>query len=488
MQNGNGLNPGDFADGYGETFVNLVQGTLVLPVPGQKDKYHILHTSYKLFDDPFDFIGFALLHSDVDMAANGGLGAVTAKNQLLVSDSLWLGMLTATQHANGRDWWVLTREWSTRNTFYKLLVSPDGIAVDTQSAGTKINDGLGQAVFSPDGSKYAVVNGSIDSELQIFDFDRCSGQLSNEVRISYPRELHNILSPGIAISPNSRFLYFSATDTLYQYDLWADSIAASEEIVGVWDGNVDPFANLFFLAQLASDGRIYLSVKNGSNYLHYIENPDEKGLACDFVQRGVDLMNRNGTGLPNSLNYRLGPLDGSPCDTLGFDNVPVAKFRCTLYSNDYLTVAFTDLSHHEPATWQWDFGDNTTSQDAGPVHTFPGDGAYNVCLSVSNMNGEDVFCKTVYIGTTAAGEVPMGEGVLLVYPNPAKGQATVEFPQLKAEGEVRVFDQTGRLMFFSKLEAGQTVQAVSLQGFLPGLYVVTIEGSGRTLAAKLVVM
>ncbi|MBK8966601.1 MAG: hypothetical protein IPM36_07930 [Lewinellaceae bacterium] len=59
--------------------------------------------------------------------------------------------------------------------------------------------------------------------------------------------------------------------------------------------------------------------------------------------------------MPNFPNYRLGPLDGSPCDTLGLDNLPAAHFRWEFWDTlTPLNVSFTDLSIYEPATWQWD--------------------------------------------------------------------------------------------------------------------------------------
>ena len=61
-------------------------------------------------------------------------------------------------------------------------------------------------------------------------------------------------------------------------------------------------------------------------------------------------------------NYRLGPLNSSPCDTLGINNVPVANFRID-DSLNLFSRYFYDLSYHEPAEWLWDFGDGTTSKD-----------------------------------------------------------------------------------------------------------------------------
>lgn len=490
MQNGTGLSPDDFASANGEDFVYLPQASIILPAPGQEGVYYLLHAPYNLFTVPFDFIGYAFLYTTIDMNQNNGLGKVTEKNKLLISDWLWLGKLTAVQHGNGRDWWALERQWLT-NMYYKVLVSPNGVEVaDTMVAGTAVPEGLAQAVFSPDGSKYAVVNGyRIDSTyIQIFDFDRCTGELSNEVVIFHGSTIYAV---GLAISPNSRFLYFSARNTLYQYDLWADDIAASEEIVGIYDGFTDPFQTSFFLAQLAPDGKIYITPTNGTPYLHVIEKPNEKGLACDFRQHAVHLGSYNGTGLPNNPNYRLGPLDGSPCDTLGINNVPKAKFRCQQDSVDYQTVSFTDLSYYEPASWGWDFGDNSTSQDTSPVHIFPIDGVYEVCLTVSNINGENTFCKTLYIGVSALNEHLEDDKLVKIYPNPASEWLVIE--QNKAmvqQGEFRLFNMLGEEIKKIKIKDWSIPHQLGIGELPNGSYYwnVSIEGkmmqSGKIIKIK----
>jgi len=58
------------------------------------------------------------------------------------------------------------------------------------------------------------------------------------------------------------------------------------------------------------------------------------------------------------------------------------------------TVTFTDLSTGNPATWAWDFGDQTTSTEQNPVHVYTHEGAYDVTLTVTNTYGTDTVKKT----------------------------------------------------------------------------------------------
>lgn len=51
------------------------------------------------------------------------------------------------------------------------------------------------------------------------------------------------------------------------------------------------------------------------------------GTLCNYKQHAVNFGKSIAITMPNYPNYRLGPLDGSPCDTLGLNNIPLAAFR-----------------------------------------------------------------------------------------------------------------------------------------------------------------
>ena len=65
-----------------------------------------------------------------------------------------------------------------------------------------------------------------------------------------------------------------------------------------------------------------------------------------------------------------------------------------------LTVHFTDLSTHAPASWTWNFGDGTGSSQQHPTHTYSTAGQYLVSLTVSNAAGSDSIVSTSYVHVT----------------------------------------------------------------------------------------
>lgn len=68
-------------------------------------------------------------------------------------------------------------------------------------------------------------------------------------------------------------------------------------------------------------------------------------------------------------------------------------------SSGYLTYQFMDASVGEIDTWSWDFGDGVIINEQNPVHTFPAEGVYYVCLTISNATNTcyNTYCEYVYV-------------------------------------------------------------------------------------------
>lgn len=309
MLNGTGLSPGWYVDQYPEGLA-IPQGVLILPKPEASGVYYLFHTTLDVWATAS---ALHLYLSVIDMSLDGGLGAVVIKNQELIADELNSGKLCAVRHANGRDWWVFTHRLNT-DIYYRLLVTPAGVAVDgTQSIGAVHPPDAGQVCFSPDGSSFAYFY----EDVEVLPFDRCSGLFSDPILATVGQ-----FDPGrgVAFSPSGRFAYISTVEDVYQFDMDATDIAASMVQIAHWDSTYSPeppFATLFNIAQLAPDGKIYIGTGNSTDKLHVVHNPDEPGLACNMEQHGIALPRYFSNSLPNHPNYHLGPLAGSPCDTLG---------------------------------------------------------------------------------------------------------------------------------------------------------------------------
>ena len=400
------------------------------------------------------------------------------KHKFILQDSLTYGNFQACKHANGRDWWITFMKFKS-NVFYSILVTPDTIYPPKQQAIGKIReaDAGGQGKFSPKGTHFAFA--SIECGLNLYDFNRVTGKYSNPRYFKYPNSIPDY-SSGLSFSPDGRFLYFCNALEMYQVDLNGANDSIVPELIAGYDGFKDPIfgETLFLHSQLAPDGKIYWGTGPTSRFLHVTNYPNKQGKSCGFTQHSVQLPNFNDLGMPSWPNYRLGPIDGSPADTLGIDNIPVANFRADQDSLNFLDLQFQDLSYYEPATWSWDFGDGTMSSDTSPVHTYPKKGTYIVCLTVSNVNGSNTICDTLKIGTSATESQNQTE--ISVYPNPAKNHVLFimndYYPQ---HGRINLYDNLGRLQKSKKMNQGWN--NLEVQDLPRGVYYYEVVDDGRQL-------
>jgi len=478
--NGGGLNS---QDQYGAT---QPQGVLVLPWPEHHNKFKMLISEIKNYGQPVLVAGWKIYQNVIAGVNDNDQFEIIEKKIEIIQDTLEAGQITAVKHANGRDWWILIPE-SYTNRYYTMLLDTDGLTIkDTQAVGIPFIDGLGQSTFSPDGTKYARSNGiylNQPKQLYIYDFDRCVGKLNNPIYIEYE---NTGLGAGCAISPNSRFLYAISRQQIWQFDLWEPDIESSKTLVAQWDGFVHngQFSTTFSLAQLAPDGRIYISCPNSNPYLHVIEHPDRKGVACQVRQRAIHLPNYNSYSIPNFPNFRLGPIDGAACDTLSLDNRPLCNWRWEQEDTlAPLQVTFTDLSSYEPTEWHWDFGDGTLSQDTSPVHNYTANGTYYVCLGVSNQYSSDTLCQVVQLGVSATHN-PLLQSHIKVSPNPFQERLTISSPPMDS-GVFRLYGQMGRLLCEKRLVF--EVTDIDTGTLPPGMYFWEVIGkAGRAKAGKII--
>lgn len=68
------------------------------------------------------------------------------------------------------------------------------------------------------------------------------------------------------------------------------------------------------------------------------------------------------------------------------------------YAVDTLSVKFSDATAGDPTDWLWDFGDGNTSSEQNPQHIYTSPGKYTVCLTVTNICGDDSNCSEVQVG------------------------------------------------------------------------------------------
>ena len=254
----------------------------------------------------------------IDLQLQGGLGGVIQgqENLIAIQDTI-TNTMAVCKHGNGRDWWVVVLKDST-NIAYTLLLTRTGIgSVTQQTINVPLHHNDGQSVFSPDGKRYAYHERTftnlafpVTHGIRIFDFDRCTGLFSNEQIVDLVE--WNYSGNGLCFSPNSKYLYFTTFNDVYQINTDTTNLQASLTKVATYDGFYSPYPSLntdFWQMYLAANGKIYICSGSSVIDMHYIDSPDSGGLSCNVVQHGLHLPTYSGRGHVLHPNYYLG------CDT-----------------------------------------------------------------------------------------------------------------------------------------------------------------------------
>lgn len=323
MPNGFGLYAVYEFPNYGS---NVSEGTLIIPYPNHPDSF-LIFTSSNLLDT-------GIHYSIVNMLMNSSNGDVEVKNVHLYHQKIYQA-LTAVRHANGRDWWVISHKLNG-DSFYWFLIDPSGVTGPfVQNIGPNISNGgfdlEGETDVSLDGSKFLMV---CQRSVDVYDIDRCKGQLKNHLPILYFNMSYGAL--GASFSPNGKLFYSTAKgDTLFQYNLddAPDSIYLKRKLIfdNIYYSPTGSTGHPLNILKLGRDNKLYFTLQyevlpsnvfdSINTKLSVINFPDSIGSACGLSLNSVDLGGRRTlVDLPNMPNYNLGPIDGSACDTLGLNN------------------------------------------------------------------------------------------------------------------------------------------------------------------------
>jgi PKD repeat protein len=231
---------------------------------------------------------------------------------------------------------------------------------------------------------------------------------------------------------------WTAAETQGEYDIAADNQASGtvgtydshDEIDNPgWEGfkvkepSVPPVAD--FSADVTS-GAVPLTVSftdasTGTAPLTYAWDFDNDGTVDSTEQNPSYTYDTAGTyTVKLTVTNEAGSDDEVKTAYITAIDVPLADFVADVTSGELpLTVTFTDLSTGGNInTWNWDFGDRSTSTEQNPVHTYEKKGTYTVTLTVTNDLGTDTLKKAKYItvltgsaeGPTAAFTADITEG------------------------------------------------------------------------------
>lgn len=355
------------------------QSALIVKQPGANPFYY-------LFVAPVTGSG-PVTYSIVDTTLQGGLGDLTIKNVPLYPNAD--ERVTACQHANGIDTWILTSTFSG-DTIVAFLLTSTGISASPVISNNGLShpqggsSQIGYMKASPAGDHLAIAYYNATGPYELYDFDILNGNATNPVVLDSGAYAN---AYGVEFSPDGTRLYgasHGAGYLVFQFDLTAGSPAAIRNSATLVATASHGYAAAL---QLAPDGKIYLSQWT-SNVLGRFDNPNGLGLASSYDDNAFVLPSgtTNG-GLPN---LRSG---------IFFQSAPIAIFTAPNHICPGTCTNFNNLSING-TSYQWTFtGANpSVSTDVNPQNIcYNSPGTYPVSLIATNSNGSDTITLNNYI-------------------------------------------------------------------------------------------
>lgn len=387
---------GDSIGGAG----SITQGILTVPRPKIPNQYYLFvhgRANWTTAD-------WALSYSIIDMNLNNGLGGISSTKMELISPSTqgiyFTEKLTAVKHANGYDWWIILHKRNS-SEFVIYLATQNKIELfSTQAIGSQHIAIHGQMISSQQGEKIALV--TAPGLLEIFDFNRCTGTLSNVQSIGDKSAAYY----GCSFSPSGHRIYastwsnFSNTRNIFQFNINdPDPVSTQTLIWQTTDPDDYPGQHL-----LGPDGNIYITHLHGwttgqnvfspnNQRMTVIHLPDSLGISCDLRAHSLDVSpRRTNSHLPNLPNFNLGPLPRPPANA--------GPNRTTTCSADSATIG-TAAQAGYLYTWQPTTGlsnPNIAQPQASPNQTT----TYTLTVIDTSRSCENISNDTVVVNYAPA--------------------------------------------------------------------------------------
>jgi hypothetical protein len=474
-------------------------------VPLQNNEYLILHFGREMtnINCELQYLNCSFLY--YTLLKRQGDGWVVLKKNIKLIDDFVNVKLALIQHANGRDWWVLTHKGgtnsnSTCNNLFYLLHIEDGMVngLFTQNIGSTEcldEDIYGELIISNKGDLIANTNPQ-SGRIELYSFNRCNGEL-NDYKLVETKMPFNING---CFSPDGTKLYTTGTiaaresdgEMVVQYDL-INSIVdtlfyASSDTAQFFLGDIksSPHGKIYLsaahiLVPIQGDTVADMPVVYNKN-LSIINKPNEPGVACQLEMFSVPLVEGcySLSTLPSFPSYNLGALSIYEASA-GADTLYINKEEQEGVQLGSPTV--------KGVVYQWQPAEGLNDANMAQPYATPNESRlYTVTLTDTTIQHS---CKmrvdSVYVVVNNCKEGKYGKETtyeaVKIFPNPAHDKITISSSNnCLTIKEVAIIDTRGRTII------NTTETTITVSELAESLYMVRIRfANGQTLTKKLVV-
>ena len=208
-------------------------------------------------------------------------------------------------------------------------------------------------------------------------------------------------------------------------------------------------------------------------------------------------------------------LTGDAGFTINIPDTTVTAPACVAnYTTDYDSISNTFTLTVDSATtaiatsYNWDFGDGSTSTLATPSHVYAVDSLYDVCMKIYIASGDSCsYCHTIGVDSagniirdggfslavhnarTGVSENTTNEIAISIYPNPTTGilQLAVGNGQLKSTATLSIYNVVGEKIYLKDGKQLNSATTIDLSDQPNGIYFMQLKTSSDTVTQKIII-
>ena len=294
--------------------------SIIVPDLGNLNRYFVFNSFPSDGNPPYGPSGTSTLtYTVVDMTLNGGLGGVVPGQANIVLDIYASDQMVVVPDDQCGYWLVTTKGTVHIFGFKAFHITSTGLnttAVTTSFATMPsalpsfpfgVDNRFGNMVYSY--TRHKLFMSYAGGDLYAYSFDPATGVVSNAQQLGYayaPVFPPSASTPALCLSPDEQLLYTAGFIDGSTFELRQHPITTAGPNVSLGPYNVifspgplSPYAMIDQLwgfyyweadMQIAYDNRIYLTYTMGKSYVGCIEQPNQSGVACNYVPHALTFL------------------------------------------------------------------------------------------------------------------------------------------------------------------------------------------------------
>lgn len=146
------------------------------------------------------------------------------------------------------------------------------------------------------------------------------------------------------------------------------------------------------------------------------------------------------------------------------------------------TYQFSVANPENISEYFWDFGDGNTSTEADPVHQYTEANQYIVTLTIKDECDNELVFTTEFDCLIGIKDIE-ADKVISLYPNPAKNQINIEYPESLNIQNLKIVNILGQDVYVASVNNDSSIQ-LDVSSLTSGIYYIHVNTQEGTIIRK----